>query len=180
MEVQACPDMMSPQGIAAGDHRGHKEENMRVLLAIDGSKFTEATTRSVISLLRAQDSEALVLQIVEPLVYSTPPQMAPGYAPEMAARLQSQIKEAKESVSRTAEVLRTRGFKAESRVIEAETRTGILDAAEEWKADLIVLGSHGEKGLRKFFLGSISESVARHAPCSVLIVRMPAAEEPHS
>lgn len=103
--------------------------------------------------------------------------MAPGYAPEMAARLQSQIKEAKESASRAAEVLRTAGFKADSRVVEAETRTGILDTVEEWRADLVVLGSHGEKGLRKFFLGSVSESVARHAPCSVLIVRMPAAKE---
>ena len=65
---------------------------MKVLLATDGSKFTEATTQSVISLLRAQDSEVLVLQIVEPVVFSTPPHMAPGYAPEMAARLQSQIK----------------------------------------------------------------------------------------
>jgi nucleotide-binding universal stress UspA family protein len=151
---------------------------MRVLLASDGSKFTEATTLSVISLLRAQDSEVLVLQIVEPLVFSTPPQMDPGYAPEMAARLQSQIMGAKESVSRIAEVLRTAGFKADSRVAEAETRTGILDVIEEWKADLVVLGSHGERGLRKFFFGSVSESVARHAPCSVLIVRMPAAKEP--
>lgn len=146
---------------------------MKILLAIDGSKFAEAATQSVISLFRTQKVEVLVLQIVEPVVFSTPPQMAPGYAPEMAPRLQSQIKDARESVSRTVEVLRTAGFNADSRVVEAEIRTGILEAAEEWKADLIVIGSHGEKGLRKFFLGSVSESVARHTPCSVLIVRIP-------
>jgi nucleotide-binding universal stress UspA family protein len=76
-------------------------------------------------------------------------------------------------------VLRTAGFQAHARVVEAEIRTGILDAATEWKADLIVLGSHGEKGLRQFFLGSVSESIARHAPCSVLIVRNPAVAESH-
>jgi nucleotide-binding universal stress UspA family protein len=93
----------------------------------------------------------------------------------MSERVQYQIKEAREAVARTAEVLRAAGFKAETSVVEAEIRTGILDAAAEWNADLIVLGSHGEKGLRKFFLGSVSESVARHAQCSVLIVRIPIA-----
>jgi len=58
-------------------------------------------------------------------------------------------------------------------VTENEIRIGILDAAREWRADLIVLGSRGEKGLRRFLLGSVAEFVARHAPCSVLIVRTP-------
>jgi universal stress protein A len=72
---------------------------------------------------------------------------------------------------RSAEALRARGFKADTRVAESEIRTGILDAAQEWHADLIVVGSHGEKGLRKFLLGSVAEFVARHASCSVLVVR---------
>jgi len=84
---------------------------VKILLAIDGSRFTEAATQSVISLIRTQDSEVLVLQIVEPVVFSTPPQMASGYAPEMVATLQGQIKEAKDTVARAAEVggWRTRG-----------------------------------------------------------------------
>jgi len=148
---------------------------VKVLLATDGSRFTEVATQTMISLFRAQDSEVLVLQIVEPPVFSTPPQMAAGYAPEMEEQLQSLFKDARESVARTAEALRTAGFKADSRVVEAEIRSGILDAAAEWGADLIVLGSHGEKGLRKFLLGSVSDSVARHATCSVFIVRNPQA-----
>jgi nucleotide-binding universal stress UspA family protein len=97
--------------------------------------------------------------------------MAPGYAPEMAARLQDQLKGARDSVARTAEALRTAGFNANSRVVENEIRTGILDTAGDWQADLIVVGSHGQKGLRKFLLGSVAEFVARHAACSILIVR---------
>lgn len=65
------------------------------------------------------------------------------------------------------------GFKAESRVAENEIRTEILDVAEDWHADVIVLGSHGEKGLKKFLMGSVAESVAHHAHCSVQIVRRP-------
>jgi hypothetical protein len=60
---------------------------MKILLAIDGSKFSEDASRAVASQLPAQNSEVLVLQVVEPLVFSNPPQMAPGYAPEMAVRL---------------------------------------------------------------------------------------------
>lgn len=47
----------------------------------------------------------------------------------------------------------------------------ILDEAEKWDADLIVVGSHGFKGLDRFLLGSVSHDVAIHAPCSVEIVR---------
>ena len=49
----------------------------------------------------------------------------------------------------------------------------ILDQAREWRADLIVVGSHGRKGLEHFLMGSVSEAVARHAACSVEIVRPP-------
>jgi nucleotide-binding universal stress UspA family protein len=149
------------------------EKFMKILLATDGSKYSEAATQSVGSGFRTQGTEVLVLQVVEPLVFSTPPQMAHGYAPEMAARLQDKLKQAKESVARTAEILRKAGFKVDSRVAENEIRTGILDIAGDWHADLIVLGSHGEKTLRKFLLGSVAEFVARHAHCSVLIVRTP-------
>ena len=145
---------------------------MKILLATDGTNYADFAARTVASQFRAQGVEVLVLQVVEPLVFSTPPQMAPGYAPEMAARLQEQLKQAKESVARTAEVLRAAGFKVDSRVVENEIRTGILDVATEWHADLIVIGSHGQKGLRKFLLGSVAEFVTRHARCSVLIVRM--------
>lgn len=145
---------------------------MKILLAIDGSKYSEAAVQTISAFL-AKSAEVLVLQVVEPLVLSTPPQMAHGYAPEMAARLQDQLKQARESALRTVETVRKAGFKADSRVVENEVRTGILDVAAEWHADLIVLGSHGEKGLRKFLLGSVAEFVARHAHCSVLVVRTP-------
>jgi nucleotide-binding universal stress UspA family protein len=47
----------------------------------------------------------------------------------------------------------------------------ILDEAERWDADLIVLGSHGYNGWQRFLLGSVSHAVATHAHCSVEIVR---------
>ncbi len=144
---------------------------MKILLATDGSEFSDAASGMVASQFSAQKTEVLVLQVVEPLIFSSPPQMASGYAPEMAARRQERIKQAEDSTARVAQTLQAAGFKAKTRVLEQEIRTGILDVAEEWHADLIVMGSHGKRGLKKFLLGSVAELVVRHAPCSVLIVR---------
>lgn len=146
---------------------------MKILLAIDGSKYSDATVQAVASQIRRENAQVLVLQIVEPRIYSTPPQMAAGYQPEMAEIMKEQFKLAQESVDRSAAALRSAGFEVSTRVLEAEPRTGILDLASEWHADLIVLGSHGRKGLQRFMLGSVAESVARGAYCSVLIVRTP-------
>jgi nucleotide-binding universal stress UspA family protein len=145
---------------------------MKILLAVDGSKYSEAAVQAVVSKIRKEQAEVLVLQIVEPRIFSTPPQMAAGYQPEASAIMQEQFKQAQGTVDRAAASLRTAGFDAKTRVVEAEARSGILDVAAEWKADLIVLGSHGRKGLQRFMLGSVAESVARGAYCSVLIVRL--------
>lgn len=47
----------------------------------------------------------------------------------------------------------------------------IMDSAAEWQADMIVMGSHGRKGLDRLLLGSVAEYVTAHAPCSVSIIR---------
>ena len=65
------------------------------------------------------------------------------------------------------------GFDASASVREGDPKTVILDCATEWGADLIVVGSHGRKGVARFVLGSVSEVVARYARCSVEIVRLP-------
>jgi nucleotide-binding universal stress UspA family protein len=52
-----------------------------------------------------------------------------------------------------------------------DPRSVILDTAKTWQADLIALGSHGRHGLDRFLMGSVAESVAVHAHCSVVVVR---------
>ena len=52
-----------------------------------------------------------------------------------------------------------------------DARQIILDQAKDWGADLIVVGSHGYRGIDRFMLGSVSESVAMHAHCSVEVIR---------
>lgn len=142
---------------------------MKVLLAIDDSKFSEAAAKSLAEQFRPPDTEVRVLHVVEPIAISEPPQMSPGYYPELEDRLPH----AREIVDRAGKTLSSAGFRVTTSVATGDARSIILQEAAEWHADLIVMGSHGRKGLERFFLGSVSEAVARYAHCSVQIVRMP-------
>ena len=70
-------------------------------------------------------------------------------------------------------MLRSKGLKVTTTVEQGDPKSKIIEAASKWHADLIVVGSHGRKGLEHFLLGSVSDAVARHAGCSVEIVRIP-------
>lgn len=144
---------------------------MKVLIAIDDSKFSKAALEAVIAQFNPRDTEVRVVHIVEPVAVSVPPQMAPGYTPELS----DQMKQAQNLVERAAKTLRATGFKADTIVGKGDTREKILDFANEWHANAIVIGSHGRSGIRRFLLSSVPEFVARNANCSVEIVRIPAA-----
>ena len=144
------------------------KEIMKILLATDDSEFSEAAAKSLAEQFRPQDTEVRILHVVEPISLSSPPQMSRGYYPE----LEQQLPHAQEIVDRAAKTLSSSGFRVTTSVAKGDARSTILDDAAEWHADLIVLGSHGRKGLGRFLLGSVSEAVAHHAHCSVQITRI--------
>jgi nucleotide-binding universal stress UspA family protein len=142
---------------------------MKILVGIDDSKVSGDVLRAVVTQFRTEHTEIQVLHVLQP-VAPAPPQMAPGYAPE----LEDQKKPARELVERIAKELRSAGFKVIVAVEIGDIRERIIDSAVEWGADLIVVGSHGQRGIKRFLLGSVAEFVARHAKCSVEIARTPA------
>jgi len=142
---------------------------MKILLAVDPSKHSEAAVNALSSQYRPQDNEVHVLHVLQPIAFSATPQMAPTYTPEM----EQEGNEAKALVERVASQLRKAGFRAEATVAKGDVRETIVNTAAEWPADLIVVGSRGIGALRRLLLGSVAEFVARHAPCSVLIARAP-------
>ena len=145
---------------------------MKILVAIDDSKFSEAVVEAVIRQATPQETEAKVLHVIEPIpIY--PDGQAWGYGPGASQVLEEQRKEAEELVARAGQTLREKNFKVMTDIEEGNPKEVIIDSAAEWHADLIVVGSHGRKGLDRFFMGSVSEAVARHARCSVQIVRVP-------
>lgn len=141
---------------------------MKILLAIDASPFSQAAIETLTAQFQPEDTEVRVLHVVEPIAYSVPMEMAPGYHPE----LNDQVKEGQKLVEAAAEMLRAAGFKVTSLVEKGDARSIIVDQATAWPADLILVGSQGRKGLNRFLIGSVSEAVARHAPCSVEVVRV--------
>lgn len=140
---------------------------MKILLAIDNSKFSEAAAQSVIAHHRLPGLEVRVLHVVEPPTLFTAPEVAAYVAPEESAE------EAKALVAKAADALRSAGINVSTAVMQGDPKSKIIDDAKSWGADLIVLGSHGRKGLERFLLGSVSDAVLRHAHCSVEIVRLP-------
>src|SRR5208283_3407639 len=124
----------------------------------DDSPFSGGLLRAVVTQFRTGNTEVRILHVLQP-IGPAPPQMAPGYAPEL--------------VERIAKELHSAGFNVNTAVEVGDIRETIIDSAAEWRADLIVVGSHGQRGIQRFLLGSVAEFVARHAKCSVEIVRTP-------
>jgi nucleotide-binding universal stress UspA family protein len=143
---------------------------MKILLAVDDSKFSEAATQALIRQMKPNGAEVCVMHVVEPLLLM--PDFRPGTIEELQASEERFRKRGEELTARAAEQLRAAGYKAHTVVKEGDTRAEIIDYAAHWGADLIVLGSHGWKGLDRFLMGSVAEYVSRHAKCSVQIVRI--------
>jgi nucleotide-binding universal stress UspA family protein len=139
---------------------------MKILMAVDDSRLAEERLDAVLTRGKLEGTEVMVLHMLQP-PGPPPPQMDAAYAPELA----EERKVAQLLVAELAEKLIRAGLKVETRVEVGDARTGIVDCAQDWGADLIVVGSHGQNGLQRFLMGSVSEFVARHAKCSVEIVR---------
>ena len=145
---------------------------MKIVLAIDGSKFSEAAAQAVITQGQPDSTEIQVLHIVEPPSLLVAREMG-GYDRALDAVWEAETKQAQALVTKVADVLRSKGLKVTTTVEQGDPPSKIIEAASKWHADLIVVGSHGRKGLEHFLLGSVSDAVARHAGCSVQIVRIP-------
>jgi len=160
------PGLHTP--ITAAVSEGRTE--MKILLCVDESRHSEAAVEAVRAQFRPQSTQVRVLHVLQPISIAPPPQMAAQYAPE----LEAEARKARDVVDRAVKTLQAAGFETESAIEKGDIRMKIIETASEWKADLIVVGSHGHSGIPRLLLGSRAEFVARNAPCSVEIVRVPA------
>ncbi len=143
----------------------------QVLLALDSSDFSTKAIAAVRRQFRPDQARIHLLHVIDPMTY-LPLYQTPVRDIERIDALRAENrKQAEEFVGQAATELRKAGFEVTLSIEEGEPRTTIIDAAANLHADLIVLGSHGRRGLSRLLLGSVSEFVARHASCSVEIVR---------
>ena len=144
---------------------------MKILLAIDDSQCSEAATRTVVQQMRPDRAEVRVLHVVEPIWLAVDYEL--GEVRQIEAAREEGLKRGKELVEHIMSLVAKADFTVTTAIEEGDPRFAIVDYAAQWKADLLVVGSHGRKGLGRLLIGSVAEYVARHAYCSVLIVRAP-------
>jgi nucleotide-binding universal stress UspA family protein len=157
-------------------------KTMRILLAVDGSEFSDAALEEIANRPWPQGSQVHVVSVIHlpfqpgPEVWSLPESYY--YKLEMAERERagSVINRA---IARLREGDAERGtpLTLTSEVAVGRPGETIIETAKRRRADLIALGSHGYRGFTRFLLGSVSYAVASHAPCSVEIVRKPILQE---
>jgi len=152
-----------------------KREGMRLLLAIDGSKQSEAAVDEIARRCFPANSEVRVISVVEP------PNFGEGVDMSLYVEVDKTARErARAAVEKAAAKLRadegSRQLNVTTEVISGSPKGVILEQAEAFGPDLIIVGSHGHGMLDRFLLGSVSHAVALHAKCSVEIVRSPKTE----
>ena len=147
---------------------------MKILLATDGSEYSLVAVEEIASRKFPSGSEVRIVSAFEgnglTLSGQAPMGAVTGAYAEVDALAQ---KLAEEAVKVASEYIKEKNvaLSVTTKVFNASAKQAILTEAEAFEADLIVVGSQGKGALSRFLLGSVSQAVALHAPCSVEIVR---------
>jgi nucleotide-binding universal stress UspA family protein len=146
---------------------------MKILLAVDGSACSDTAVEEVARRPWPENSVVKVLTAFETPVPPTPEAWALPltYFEDMDVALRKQATMVVDRALSTLKERLNKTVSVESVVVPGSPRVVILDEAEDWGADLIVVGSHGYRAWERFLLGSVSQSVVSHAKCSVEVVR---------
>ena len=153
---------------------------MKILLAVDGSNFSDEAVREVARRPWPTGSEVKIVSVVEPPVPPSPE----AWGMTVGDYLKGEEEWRREQARKTLEAAVQFLDKREDKTLKVTTETllgpppqMILEEAEYWGADLIVIGSHGYGFWDRLLLGSVSQAVASHAKCSVEIVKRPGGEK---
>lgn len=142
---------------------------MRVLVATDGSAWSEAAVGEVARRRWPAGSEVRIVSVFEPPLFSSDTWSVPAQAYRLLEATAAE--HACEAGARAAAALRETGLGIACEVIAGSARRVILERAEEFSADLIIVGSHGNGLARRLRLGSVSSAIVSRASCSVEVVR---------
>jgi nucleotide-binding universal stress UspA family protein len=163
--------------------RSHKtlasvRKEMRILLAVDGSDFSDAAVEEIANRPWPGGSEVHVISVIH--LPFTPNEETWSLPESYYFKLENAERErAAVAIDRAISRLRESNSTREapltltSEVVVGHPEEGIIETAKKWGADLVALGAHGYRGFTRFLLGSVSQAVASHAPCSVEVVRKP-------
>lgn len=142
----------------------------RILVPVDGSPTSIAGLNEALRLARNQKARVRLIHIVdERMIFSTA---------EAGMNIEPVIESLKDGGKRilesAAKLASARGVRAETDMVEnaaSQVADVLVSRARRWRADLVVMGTHGRRGVNRLVLGSDAELVVRNSPVPVLLVR---------
>src|SRR5574338_925419 len=146
---------------------------MKILVAVDGSAFSDAALDEVKNRPWPPQSEVKIITVVEtPLIVGIGVEPWPAdYFEELEKAGREAARTVIDKAVQKLEETSDKTLKISSEIIGGPVRQVIIEEAEKWDADLIVMGSRGLGAWNRLLLGSVSSAVVHHANCSVEIVR---------
>ena len=147
---------------------------MKILFATDGAKQSDSAIDAFRKLALNDGDEIKIVSVIDvgvPLAVD----IYGGYLPD-TTELEKTAKENSEKVlddtaARLRAICGDKKIDITTEILFGSPEGRIVETADEWKPDLVVVGSHGYSGWERLLIGSVSDSVVHHAPCSVLVVR---------
>jgi len=143
----------------------------RILVPIDGSPTSSRGLREAISLAKAQKARLQLVHVVDVHTAALAGLEGGPAVTELAAALKERGRRLLETA---AALVRKNGLACDTVLLETLTGPAaepIVRQARKWRADLIVIGTHGRRGLKRLLMGSDAEQIVRNAPVPVLLVR---------
>ena len=140
-----------------------------ILVPVDGSPTSLAAIDKAIGLAKSYGSAVTAIYVIDPYPFTV---VGADFAYGQDQYLNAARAEAGAAIEAANTRLQQAGVQVDSRVVESHAVwRGILEAAETVGADLIVMGSHGRRGLERLVLGSVAQSVLSHTKIDTLVVR---------
>lgn len=138
----------------------------RILLATDGSEASHRAAEMVADLAKHTGAAVFILHVVSlPDAVTALSALAGGVIQDYVDRTE------REALGEALKIVEKARVPVETAVRSGHAAAEIVESARGWKADLVVVGSRGLGEFQSYLLGSVSDRVTHHAPCSVLIVR---------
>jgi nucleotide-binding universal stress UspA family protein len=136
----------------------------RILLATDLASVSEPATQEALDVAARSGAALLIVSVIDDGDVSA--------ATDQRTRRIDQVRQDREiAAQRVVEAARARGVRATFLIWEGRPATALMEAAAAERVDLIVMGSHGRGRVGRLIFGSVSQAVARDAPCPVMVVR---------
>lgn len=159
----------------------------KILVAVDQSALGQVVFTQALDLAKTQNASLMLFHCLMPEVLLGPMLMPGefGLSPQLISQtykvqqeqLELEVRTTQDMLENYTKTATQQGVAAEYSYRCVDAGRGICELATSWNADLVIVGRRGIKGLTEVLLGSVSNYVLHHAPCSVLVVQTPIPQE---